>query len=82
MRTNNLIENSKYNRAAIMQLAWRYAKGLFNGNVAKGMKAAWRSAKLEMDDVTIDITNVKPNPYTIMSDLYNSTNMRNGYATR
>lgn len=81
MRTNSLVEFNKYNRKAIMKMAWSYAKSLFNGDLSKGLKAAWRSAKLLMAEVT-NIQSWTPNPYTKMSDLYTTTNMRNGYATR
>lgn len=78
-----LVVRGKFNRAAIMVLAHRYAKNLWNGNLAKGLKSAWRDAKLEMDEVKeIEAVKVKFNPNVKMQMLYTCENMRMGYATR
>lgn len=76
-----LVEFGKYNRTAIMRKAMRMAKSCYDGNLSKALKAAWKHAKLEMAEVT-NIQPSKWNPYTRMSDLYCSSNMRNGFATR
>lgn len=79
-----LVVRGKYNKAAIMRKAQRMAKSCYDGNIARGLKAAWKAAKREMAE--LKELEAEPhyqwNPYVTPSMLYTSSNMINGYATR
>lgn len=84
MRTE-LVNNGKYDRAAIMKRAWGYVKaGMYHKDFAKALKGAWRSARYEMQQYE-EMASYKPSfpkKDLRMTDLYWSSNMINGFATR
>lgn len=87
---NNLVKDGKYNKAEIMKRAWAYVKNPFctqyRNNFKAALKAAWTDARLVMDELVLDKANegkpLFPMKGLRAADLYNSVNMRMGYACR
>lgn len=79
-----LIVNRKYNMKEIMRRAWAYYNNPFctqyRNNFKGALKAAWVDAKLAMDEELSDYQPVFAK--RSMSELYYSTSMRQGFATR
>lgn len=82
---NNLVKDGKFNRAEIMKRAWAYVKNPFStqyrNNFKGALKAAWAEARLVMSESRLEDKDFPMKGLRVVN-LYNSVNMRMGYACR